>query len=134
MHFEIEGRNGAALRSFYSELFGWEVDTSAQAHYGVVQRDGNVNAAGVGIGGAVSDVPETPSSTWRGPSRSEGYEGHVTIYVEVPDVDAALTRVESLGGTRMLGPDEVMETGVQVAKFTDPEGHLMGLVRSASSP
>ena len=28
----------------------------------------------------------------------EGYDGHVTLYVEVPDVEAALAQAESLGG------------------------------------
>jgi predicted enzyme related to lactoylglutathione lyase len=127
VHFEIEGEDGEALRSFYSDLFGWDIDADNPMRYGIVAREGNTNADGVGIGGAVGAVPETPSSTWRGPSRAEGYEGHVTVYVEVPDVEAALAKAESLGGTRMLGPDETLG-GLEVAKFTDPEGRLIGLV------
>jgi len=30
----------------------------------------------------------------------------VTFYVEVPDVEAALVKAESLGGTRVFGPDK----------------------------
>jgi predicted enzyme related to lactoylglutathione lyase len=127
VHFEIEGRDGDALRSFYSDLFGWEIDANNPMDYGLLQREGNTNAEGVGIGGAVLGVPETPSSTWRGPSRAEGYGGHVTLYVEVPDVEAALAKAEMLGGTRMQGPDEVLG-GLTMAKFNDPEGHLIGLV------
>jgi len=130
VHFEIVGKDGQALRAFYSELFGWDIDANNPAAYGMVQREGNTNAEGVGIGGAVSAVPERPSSSWRGPSRAEGYAGHVTVYVEVPDVEAALVEAERLGGTRLLGPDEVME-GVEIAAFSDPEGHLIGLVKSA---
>jgi predicted enzyme related to lactoylglutathione lyase len=127
VHFEIEGKDGESLKNFYSELFGW--DTTAAPNnstYGLVQREGNTNAEGVGIGGSVSSVPERPSSTWRGPSRAEGYEGHVTVYVEVPDVEVALVQAEHLGGIRMLGPDKI-PGGLEVAKFTDPEGHLIGL-------
>jgi hypothetical protein len=29
--------------------------------------------------------------------------------VEVPDVEAALAKAENLGGTRLMGPDEIME-------------------------
>jgi predicted enzyme related to lactoylglutathione lyase len=36
----------------------------------------------------------------------EGMPGHVTFYVEVPDVEAALVRAEQLGGTRLMGPTE----------------------------
>lgn len=131
VHFEIVGRDGEALRAFYSELFGWEIDVDNPAAYGMVQREGNTSAESIGIGGAVSAVPERPSSTWRGPTRAEGYEGHVTVYVEVPDVEAALAQAERLGVTRLLGPDEVRD-GLAIGAFSDLEGHLVGVVRSAT--
>ena len=59
----------------------------------------------------------------------EGYGGHVTFYVEVPDVEAALAKAESLGGTRMMGPDKVPEAGIEIALFSDPEGRVIGLVK-----
>ncbi len=61
---------------------------------------------------------------------AEWIPGAVTVYVEVPDVEAALSRAESRGGKRMLGPDEI--PGVEIALFADPEGHLVGLVRPFS--
>jgi predicted enzyme related to lactoylglutathione lyase len=116
VHFEVIGRDGAALRSFYSALFGWEIDADNPMSYGIVPRDGNVSADGVGIGGGVGQSPE-------------GYSGHVTFYVEVPDVEAALATAESLGGSRMMGPDEVME-GLVIGLFNDPEGHTIGVVET----
>jgi uncharacterized protein len=86
--------------------------------YGVVQREGNLTPEGIGIGGGVAGGPE-------------GYGGHVTFYVAVPDVEAALAQAESLGGSRVMGPETVME-GVEIGLFTDPEGHLIGLIRSTS--
>jgi hypothetical protein len=59
----------------------------------------------------------------------DGYEGHVTFYVEVPDVEATLAQAESLGGTRVFGPDQLME-GLVLGQFKDPEGHLIGLTQS----
>lgn len=130
VHFEIAGRDGGWLQSFYSDLFGWDaVPATASPAYGLVPRDSNTNAEGIGIGGAISSLPERPSSTWKGPRKADGYEGHVTIYVEVPDVEAALTQAESLGGARMLGPDQI-EGGPEIGAFTDPEGHLIGLAGS----
>jgi uncharacterized protein len=117
VHFEIVGKEPDRLHGYYSELFGWEIDADNPMSYGVVQREGNTNADGVGIGGGIA----------RGP---EGYDGHVTFYVEVPDVEAALAKAESLGGTRMMGPDQPME-GVEIGLFNDPEGHVVGVVRSA---
>jgi predicted enzyme related to lactoylglutathione lyase len=55
----------------------------------------------------------------------------VTFYVEVPDVEAALAQAETLGGTRIMGPDQVME-GLEIGLFNDPEGHVIGVVRSGS--
>jgi predicted enzyme related to lactoylglutathione lyase len=118
VHFEVIGKDGEKLRSFYSELFDWQIDADNPMNYGIVPRDGNTNAEGVGIGGGVGVGPE-------------GYDGHVTFYVEVPDVAAALSEAESLGGTRMMGPDEV-PGGPVLGQFTDPEGHVIGLVQSAS--
>lgn len=134
VHFEIEGRDGPGLQRLYSELFGWDIDIIPDnpAHYGIVPREQNLNAAGIGIGGAVSSVPQQPSTTWRGPSRDAGYPGHVTIYVEVPDVEAALRRAESLGCRRMQGPDP-LSPGVETGKFADPEGHLIGVITAAQS-
>ncbi|MGH3006804.1 MAG: VOC family protein [Gaiellaceae bacterium] len=118
VHFEIIGKDGEKLQSYDSDLFGWEIDSDNPLSYGIVPREGNVNADGVGIGGGVGAGPE-------------GYAGHVTFYVEVPDVEAALAKAESLGGSRIMGPEEVTE-GVELGHFTDPEGHTVGVVKSVS--
>jgi predicted enzyme related to lactoylglutathione lyase len=118
VHFEIIGRDGEKLQQYYGELFGWDIDSNNPMGYGIVPRDGNTAPDGAGIGGGVGVGPE-------------GYEGHVTFYIGVPDVEAALAKAESLGGTRMMGPDKVME-GTVVGLFNDPEGHLVGVVSSGS--
>jgi len=116
VHGEVIGRDPEKLQSYYGELFGWEIDANNPMKYGMVAREGNTNSEGVGIGGGVGPGPE-------------GYDGHVTFYVEVPDVEAALAKAEELGGSRMMGPDEPME-GLVIGMFTDPEGHTVGVVGS----
>ncbi len=108
VHFEVIGQDGDKLRSYYGDLFGWEFDTDNPMDYGLVN--------GAGIGGGVAKGPD-------------GYEGHVTFYVEVPDIEATLAQAESLGGSRVFGPDQVME-GLVLGQFTDPEGHLVGLTQA----
>jgi predicted enzyme related to lactoylglutathione lyase len=115
VHFEVIGRNGDALRSYYSSLFDWQFDTSNPMDYGVVNRDDNLTSEGVGIGGGVATGPD-------------GYGGHVTFYVQVPDVEATLAKAEELGGTRTMGPETVMGTMV-LGMLTDPEGHVIGLIQ-----
>ena len=114
VHFEVIGTDGDALQSFYGDLFGWQINADNPMGYGLVAREDNVNGEGVGIGGGVGAGPE-------------GYAGHVTFYVEVPDVEAALAKAESLGGTRVMGPETIMGRMV-LGQFTDPEGRLIGLV------
>ena len=116
VHFEVIGKDGTTLRDFYGELFEWRIDAENPMQYGIVSREENLSSEGVGIGGGVAQGPD-------------GYPGHVTFYVEVPDVDAALEKAERLGGTRVMGPEEIME-GLIVGMFSDPEGHTIGLIQS----
>jgi predicted enzyme related to lactoylglutathione lyase len=114
VHFEIIGSDPAALRRYYGELFGWEFDTSgpvAEAvseagNYGFVQPSEGIPG---GVGGGAN------------------YPGQVVFYVGVPDVEEALKKAESLGGTRTMGPERSPGGNLVVGQFTDPEGHLIGL-------
>ena len=119
VHFEVLGKDAEKTQSYYSELFGWDIQAlpfENPTQYGLVTRDGNTNADGIGIGGGVGGAPE-------------GYAGHVTFYVEVPDVEAALAKAESLGGKRMMGPDQVPE-GPVIGQFQDPDGNTVGVVQA----
>jgi predicted enzyme related to lactoylglutathione lyase len=116
VHFEVMGKDADKLRSFFTALFGWSFDTNNPMNYGMVER--NVNPEGIGIGGGVGAMPED-------------FPGYVTFYVEVPDVEAALVEAERLGATRLMGPEKVAE-GVEIGMFSDPEGHPIGVTRSAS--
>ena len=116
VHFEIIGKDGEKLQRYYGELFGWDIDASNPMKYGIVDRERNLNADGIGIGGGVAGAP------------MDDYDGHVTVYVGVPDVEAALARAAELGGTRMMGPDKVME-GVEIGLFQDLEGHTIGVIK-----
>jgi predicted enzyme related to lactoylglutathione lyase len=117
VHFEVMGNDAEKLRSFYTELFGWKIDADNPMNYGMVGREGNTNADGVGIGGGIGGSTEYPS--------------HVTFYVEVPDVEESLKKAESLGGERRMGPEQISE-GIEIGLFTDPDGGLIGLIKGTS--
>jgi predicted enzyme related to lactoylglutathione lyase len=117
VHFEVIGDDGEKLRAFYSEMFDWEINADNPMKYGIVDREGNVNSEGIGIGGGVAGYAEAPN--------------HVTFYVEVPDVEAALTQAEGLGAERLMGPEQVTE-GVEIGLFNDPEGHVIGVIKAVS--
>jgi predicted enzyme related to lactoylglutathione lyase len=109
VHFEVIGRDTQALQSFYKDAFDWQIEP-AIANYAIASPggDGGING---GIGSAM-----------------DGGAGHVTFYVAVPDLEAALSKIESLGGSTVMGPMDVPE-GPSIAMFADPEGHLVGLVK-----
>jgi predicted enzyme related to lactoylglutathione lyase len=116
VHFEVIGTDGEKLQKYYAELFGWEIDANNDMKYGMVSRDSNPAAGGnLGIGGGVAGGPP-------------GYAGHVTFYVAVPDVEAALQKAEELGGKRIMGPEKIMDM-VELGQFSDPEGHVIGVVK-----
>jgi uncharacterized protein len=45
--------------------------------------------------------------------------------------EAALVKAESLGGKRLMGPEQVMEN-LEIGLFCDPEGHVTGLIKATS--
>ena len=106
VHFEILGKDQKLLEAFYKDVFQWEIEP-VDERYSVVK-------AGTGIHGGIGARPE--------------YSGHVTFYIAVADIEAALERVESKGGKRSFGPHPIPD-GALIAYFTDPEGHQIGLVQ-----
>ena len=120
VHFEIIGTDPAKLREYYHELFGWEFDTSGSVVPSVSQ------AGEYGFTEPGGDGP-IPGGVGGGP----GYRPQVVFYVGVPDVGAALRKAESLGGTRVLGPEQALGRDLMVAHFTDPEGNLIGIAGPA---
>ena len=111
VHFEVIGEDADALQKFYGELFDWPIDrvSGEEWNYGMVSAE----KLGQGIGGGVGQSPQGMS--------------YVTFYAQVPDLQEALDKAESLGGKTVMPPVE-MEM-VSVALFSDPEGHLIGLVK-----
>ncbi len=57
--------------------------------------------------------------------------GRVLLSVEVPDVDAALSRVASLGG-HAPAPANDMPWGQRIAHVTDPDGNAVNLTTTTA--
>jgi predicted enzyme related to lactoylglutathione lyase len=115
VHFEVVGKDGARLQRYYSEMFGWTMNADNPMNYALVEAE--EGSQGKGVPGGIGQGPE-------------GYAGHVTFYVEVPDVEASLAQAESLGGTRVMGPETIMDD-LTLGQFRDPEGNLIGLTQGS---
>jgi predicted enzyme related to lactoylglutathione lyase len=119
VHFEIIGKDPSVLAEYYDQLFAWKVDMnspvapeiSQEGNYGFIDKITTDDGTGIpgGIGGGNAFTP------------------HSIFYVGVPDVEAALTKAQELGGTRILGPVVKPGGGLVVGHFADPEGTVIGV-------
>ena len=80
--------------------------------YGIVEKGGEN-----GIGGGITGIFE-----------GSDHPG-VTFYIEANDLQACLDRAESLGGKTVMPVTEIPGF-VTIAHFADPDGNVIGLVKS----
>jgi predicted enzyme related to lactoylglutathione lyase len=115
VHFEIPFDDGDRARSFYSGLFGWDVQSYPGMDYTMVST-----------GPTGDQGPTEPGfiNGGMGP-RAEGFSTP-TVVIDVDDIEATLSEVEAKGGAVLLGKRPVAEMG-WTAYFTDPEGNVIGL-------
>ncbi len=115
VHFEIGAADDEPLVAFYGELFGWGLQGfPGGGGYTIIDTRG-----GDGINGGIG--------------RSQTGEPWSTFYVEADDLQAALDKATSLGGTTVM-PVTDFGGAVTIAMFSDPDGLLVGLVRAAAEP
>ena len=118
VHFEVVGKDGEKLQSYYAELFDWKVDAGNEMKYGLVDREANSNADGTELGAGIAQRPEHNG-------------GHVTCYVKVPSVEEALSKAEPLDVRRVMSPETIMGRMI-LGQFTDPERNVLGLIEGSS--
>jgi predicted enzyme related to lactoylglutathione lyase len=111
VHFEISGKDGAALGAYYEKLFGWKPKAVPGMPYWMVERPED----GTGIGGGIAS--------------SQDGSPLATFYVQVDDPQAALDQAVALGGSVRM-PVMSIPGMVTIALFSDPEGNVIGLVGS----
>jgi predicted enzyme related to lactoylglutathione lyase len=120
VHFEVPFDDGDRARGFYQGAFGWTMMPMPGTNYTMVSTGPTTENVGPSepgyIGGGLTE-------------RSELLQGPV-ITVDVDDIDAALAKVEQLGG-KTVRPRQDIGGGMGfTAYFTDPEGNLVGLYQS----
>lgn len=99
--FDIAGPDPDKQRSFYDEVFGWSSDARGNLEVPVI------------------------STRLKGLLRTDPAD--CMIYFGVPDVTAALEKVEAAGGVIGMKRTEVKGM-VVLGLFTDPAGNHMGVV------
>jgi uncharacterized protein len=110
VHIEILGADAPRLQRFYADLFGWKITLDS------------------GTYGYVSLAPAPPVVLTGGIGPSPQGRPLAVFYVKVDDPVAVLKRVEALGGRIVVPPVEVSRD-LTYARFSDPEGNIIGIVR-----
>jgi predicted enzyme related to lactoylglutathione lyase len=121
VHFEIPYDDGDRARSFYKEIFDWELVTMPEmGGYTLVMT-----------GPSTDQGPSEPGFINGGMlARSEAATSGPVIVVDVPSIDESLGRITALGGTVVAPKTPVGDMGF-AAYVTDPEGNVVGLWETA---
>lgn len=107
VHFEIRTENPDATREFYGALFGWTYPPGGLPGYTYVD----------------SGVPQGTIPGGIGPN--QGGAPMVTVFAGVADVQTALDKAISLGGSIVQPATSV--PGVTFGLFADPQGNVVGV-------
>jgi predicted enzyme related to lactoylglutathione lyase len=121
VHFEVPYDDADRARTFYRDVFGWQIQPAPSFDYNFVQtgevdEEGGPTAPGYIGGGMTQRTTEVPVPV---------------ITIAVDDMTAALERIVANGGRPTGEPVQVGEMGY-AAYFHDSEGNLMGLWQSAT--
>ena len=111
---DLATTDAEGAKAFYGGLFGWEaldLETDLGPIYTMFQIDGK-NVAAV--------------SAMNPDMQAQGVPPHWSSYVKHSDVDAVAARVTEAGGTVMMPPMDVMDSG-RMLFAQDPSGAAFGV-------
>jgi predicted enzyme related to lactoylglutathione lyase len=121
VHFEVPFDDGDRARSFYKDVFDWQVvQMPEMGGYTLVMT------------GPSGDAGPTESGFINGGmlSREQGATSGPVVVIDVPSIDESLAKIGTLGGSTVVGRTPVGDMGF-AAYFTDPEGNVVGLWETA---
>lgn len=110
-YLEIPAQDPGRSASFYSHVFGWQVDQRTAEDYRFADGEGLM------IGRWV---------TRRSPAREPG----LLLFIYVNGIEEAIRRVTASGGEVIQAP--YAEGDVRVARVRDPGGNVIGLWQFAT--
>ena len=106
-HFEIVGADARLLQAFYEQAFDWQLKLTHPEYAMALTGNAGINGGVGALAGGLS---------------------HVTVYIDVDDVQGTLERIGRLGGATVMPALEI-PGGPTIALFSDPEGHVLGIAK-----
>jgi len=113
MQWQILAKEPDKVSEFYSKLFAWDIITNNALNYRMIDTGSER-----GINGGIWPAPP---------------DGHsmVSLFVEVADVSAYVTKATELGG-KVVVPPQKLPDGDEMAVILDVEGIPVGLFKPAA--
>ena len=105
-----------AAKAFYGALFGWSYEDMS------MDQEGHQHYSMASLGGSYAAAVYTQQDE----QRQMGIPPHWSVHLTVDDVDATTGRVTGLGGTVLMEPFDVFESG-RMAMLSDPTGAAVAL-------
>ncbi|CAM3609001.1 VOC family protein [Occultella aeris] len=121
VHFEVPFDDGDRARSFYRDIFGWQIDSMPGFDYSFVSTGPSAPEQG----------PTEPGYIGGGMMQRQAPIDKPVITIDTADIDATLAKVTAAGGAVVVGKNEIGEGMGFTAYVTDSEGNLIGLYQSA---
>jgi len=114
LFFEILASDQTKVQNFYSELFGWSINTDNPNKYGFVNTNSDK-----GIQGGIGHAELTGKNK-------------VLVYVEVDNFETYIKKAKELGGKVIMEPTVLI--GYSIAMIADTEGNVTGLILPQRPP
>ncbi|PRY69882.1 hypothetical protein B0I08_1014 [Glaciihabitans tibetensis] len=116
VHFEIPAENVDRASEFYRSAFSWDVTpVKGMNYWGLTTTPHDDEGS-----------PLAPGAINGGLFERDAKLTTPILTIDVADIDAALAKIEELGGATVQPKADVPGMGFS-AYFTDSEGNLMGL-------
>jgi predicted enzyme related to lactoylglutathione lyase len=116
VHFEIPVDNLERAKKFYKTAFDWALTPMPQMEYTLLNT----------VEVDEKNMPKEPGAINGGMMKRGEAIKNVVITISVENMDAAIKKVQSLGGKIVQGKNEVPNMGI-TAYFQDTEGNVLGL-------
>jgi len=121
VHFEIPFEDGERARSFYGDVFGWELMHLPEMSYTMVTTGPTDPGAGPTETGFINGGMLERDADFTGPN----------LVLETNQIEESLAAITAAGGTVVRERVPVGDMGF-AAYFRDTEGNLVGLWESAA--
>lgn len=116
VHFEIPADDLERAKGFYKDIFGWKIEDAKEMDYTMLYTTEVDEKYTTKEPGAIN------GGMWK---REKGDEKPVLV-IQIPSIDEYTKKIEGKGGKILMPKMTVGDMGYY-AKFSDPEGNILGM-------